>query len=386
MVRGSLPYSESLHVMLLLASCYILCSAESSESSTGSSESAMVRGVDFTATIGAGCNTDTMMSVIAGVSSDDSSCCSSISLADFGSYMHYKANLCSNSKPYVIMWYQVDMKGDDCVSEDEYNLTMCNVARDASDMSGVTVRWSALDVLDSKMDLASRAAPRVTATFVQSGSNPLLVASADSPHVLVLVVKMPYTKAKFDGAQQGLFKDAIASPAGKSPLNFDILSIAEARRRAGSIEVETNISAMDAASLHALSSSLGMGDSMLAKFNAEPTKRGLLGSTVVSVESKKSDLSDGAVAGMVIGSVACAAILFGAAVYLTKLNNKEYLAAKAKVMTEGAQKKSEEREDAAGEVDRKSNNKNHRVRVSEEVAGVQGVGTDTPAKAGMIST
>jgi hypothetical protein len=303
--------------------------------------------------------------------------------------MHYKANLCSNSKPYVIMWYQVDTNGDDCVSEDEYNLTMCNVARDASDTSGVTVSWSALDVLDSKMDLASRAAPRVTATFVQSGSNPLLVASADSPHVLVLVVKMPYTKAKFDGAQQGFFKDPIASPAGKSPLNFDILSIAEARRRAGSIEVETNISAMDAASLHALSSRLGMGDPMLATFNAELTKRGLLGSTVVSVESKKSDLSDGAVAGTVIGSVACAAILFGAAVYLTKLNNKsssEYLAAKAKVMTEGAQKKSEEREDAAGEVGRKSKNKNHRVRVSEEVAGVQGVGTDTPAKAGMIST
>jgi hypothetical protein len=91
---------------------------------------------------------------------------------------------------------------------------------------------------------------------------------------------------------------------------------------------------------------------------------------------------------MVIGSVACAAILLGAAIYLTKMNKKtsfEYLAAKVKVM-EGAQKKSEEREDAAGEVGRKSIHKNHRVRVSEEVAGVQGVGTDTPAKTGMIST
>jgi mannitol-specific phosphotransferase system IIBC component len=132
-----------------------------------------------------------------------------------------------------------------------------------------------------------------------------------------------------------------------------------------------------------------MGDSMLAKLNAELTKRGLPGFTVVSVKSKKSDLSDGAVAGMVIGSVACATILFGAAVYLTKMNNKsssEYLAAKAKAMTKGAQKKSEEREDAAGEVGRKSNDKNHSGRVSEEGAGVQGVRTDTPAKTGMIST
>jgi hypothetical protein len=96
------------------------------------------------------------------------------------------------------------------------------------------------------------------------------------------------------------------------------------------------------------------------------------------------------VADDVFGSVACAAVLFGAAVYLTKMKYKtssEYLASKAKVM-EGAQKKSEEREDAAGEVGRKSNDKNHSGRVSEEVtvADVHGVGTDTSAKSGMIST
>jgi L-asparaginase/Glu-tRNA(Gln) amidotransferase subunit D len=42
----------------------------------------------------------------------------------------------------------------------------------------------------------------------------------------------------------------------------------------------------------------------------------------VSVKYKKSGLSDGAIAGMVIGSVTCAAILVGAAVYMTKMNNK----------------------------------------------------------------
>jgi hypothetical protein len=95
-----------------------------------------------------------------------------------------------------------------------------------------------------------------------------------------------------------------------------------------------------------------------------------------------------ALADDVSGSVVCAAIVFGAAVYLTKMNYKtssEYLAAKAKVM-EGAQIKSEEREDAAGGVGMKSNDKNHSGRVSEEGTGVQGVRTDTPAKTGMIST
>ncbi len=162
----------------------------------------------------------------------------------------------------------------------------------------------------------------MTATFVQSGCSLPLVASTDSPHVLVLAVEMPYTKAKFDGAKQGLFKDAIASAAGTSPFKFDILSTAETRRRAGSIEVETKISAMDAASWHALSSTLRMGDSMFTKINAELTKRGLPESTVVSVKSEKSGLSDGAIAGMVIGSVACAAMFVCAVVYLTKMNNK----------------------------------------------------------------
>jgi len=101
------------------------------------------------------------------------------------------------------------------------------------------------------------------------------------------------------------------------------------------------------------------------------------------------DLNGALVVTFVATSVTCAAILFGAALYLTKMKNKtssEYLAGKAKVMMEGAQKKSEEREDAAGKIGTKSNDKNHRVRVSEEVAGAQGVCTDTPAKTGMIST
>jgi hypothetical protein len=79
---------------------------------------------------------------------------------------------------------------------------------------------------------------------------------------------------------------------------------------------------MDAASLYALSSALGTGDSMLAKINAELTKRGLPASTIVSVKSKKSGLSDGAIAGMVIGSVTCAAIFVGVGVQLTKKSNK----------------------------------------------------------------
>jgi hypothetical protein len=54
MVRGSIPYLAGSHVVLLLTCCAILCSAERSGSSIGSSESVMVRSEDLTATIGTG--------------------------------------------------------------------------------------------------------------------------------------------------------------------------------------------------------------------------------------------------------------------------------------------------------------------------------------------
>ncbi len=124
---------------------------------------------------------------------------------------------------------------------------------------------------------------------------PAPTAPANSTFILVLMVKMPYTKSEFDADKQKKFKKALASAAGTSPLNVDIQSITEGERRQGkSINVQTIIRAMDDASLKALSSQLGSGDAMLAKVNAELKKQGLLESTGVS---KVSGSAAGALSG-----------------------------------------------------------------------------------------
>jgi hypothetical protein len=112
-------------------------------------------------------------------------------------------------------------------------------------------------------------------------------APADSPFNLVLNVKMPYTRAKFDANKQNKFKEAMASAVGVPPGNVDIVSITEGRlRQAKSVTVETKLRAKDKASLEALASTLGTGDAaMLAQINAELAKRDLPASTGVSPKS-----------------------------------------------------------------------------------------------------
>jgi hypothetical protein len=44
-----------------------------------------------------------------------------------------------------------------------------------------------------------------------SPPSPTSFAPANSPFNLVLAVKMPYTKAQFDGDKQNMFKEAMAS-------------------------------------------------------------------------------------------------------------------------------------------------------------------------------
>ena len=58
---------------------------------------------------------------------------------------------------------------------------------------------------------------------------------------MTITVKMPYSKVEFDTSIQEKYKSAIASSAGTSPSNIDILSIAEGTRRAGSVQVETKV-------------------------------------------------------------------------------------------------------------------------------------------------
>ena len=52
----------------------------------------------------------------------------------------------------------------------------------------------------------------------------------------------PNSKADFDQTKQDKYKAAVATAAGTTAANVDIITITEARRRAGSIKVETKVS------------------------------------------------------------------------------------------------------------------------------------------------
>ena len=115
-------------------------------------------------------------------------------------------------------------------------------------------------------------------------AQPVAAAPADSVHVLSLTVTLPYTRADFTSARQTSFKAAMALAVGTVASNVDILSITEGRRRAGSIAVETQIRAPDAAGLTALENSLGSDASALTtKLNSEFKAQGLDESTGVAV-------------------------------------------------------------------------------------------------------
>jgi hypothetical protein len=154
------------------------------------------------------------------------------------------------------------------------------------------------------------------------------VAPANSPFI-ILIVSMPYTKDQFDQDKQDKFKQALASAADTSPLNIDIVSINEARRRAGSVAVETKIRAKDAASLKTLESAVGSGDNLKNKLNQELKKQGLAESSGVVIkstvqtkelEAESKGLSGGAIAGIVIGSLVGTAILVFGSYYLVKMH------------------------------------------------------------------
>jgi hypothetical protein len=88
---------------------------------------------------------------------------------------------------------------------------------------------------------------------------------------------MHYSKAEFDMGKQDAFKEAMASAGGISPLNVDILSITQGRRRPRkSVDVATKLRTIDAESVQKLASTLGSDAAMWAKINAELEKGALL--------------------------------------------------------------------------------------------------------------
>jgi hypothetical protein len=65
------------------------------------------------------------------------------------------------------------------------------------------------------------------------------VASKDSNFSVNFSVTLPYTKTEFDTDKQILYKKAVTKAAGTMFDNVDIVSMTDARHRAGSVTVET---------------------------------------------------------------------------------------------------------------------------------------------------
>ena len=104
----------------------------------------------------------------------------------------------------------------------------------------------------------------------------------DTKHFITLSVQMPYSQAEFDTDKQDNYKSAMADTAGTSASNVGILEIKESRRRAGSVDVKTQIRAKDAAGVKALANTLGSGDALKTKLNKNLEAKGIKASTGVS--------------------------------------------------------------------------------------------------------
>ena len=139
--------------------------------------------------------------------------------------------------------------------------------------------------------------------------------------VVTMTVTMPYTKPDFNTARQDKYKDAVSIVADTTAADVGIASITEVRRRAGSVNVETKISASDSAGADKLALALGDGDALMRKINKELVAQGLLESTSVTIQytavttSTPADSSGGggglptaAVIGGVIGLVLLVAV------------------------------------------------------------------------------
>jgi hypothetical protein len=143
----------------------------------------------------------------------------------------------------------------------------------------------------------------------------------------------PCVQAEFDTAKQDKYKTAVASAAGTIAANIEIEAITEKRCRAGSVNVQTKvrlrvrkrghtrlrrcwsafpfsqIRVNDAAGVDTLDSTLGTGDALKTKINAELTKQGLQESTGVTNPSK-STFSSAPVASSPAWALALAAHFF----------------------------------------------------------------------------
>ena len=118
---------------------------------------------------------------------------------------------------------------------------------------------------------AAVAQPWVAEVPLADGTFSVTVAPADIKFFVVTTVTLPYTKAEFDQAKQDKYKAAMAATAGTSAANVDLETTEKHRR----VNVKTKIRASDAAGADKLTSTLGTGDNLKTKLNAELAKQSL---------------------------------------------------------------------------------------------------------------
>lgn len=120
------------------------------------------------------------------------------------------------------------------------------------------------------------------------------VVPKDTKYAVMIEVTMPYSKAEFDADKQTKYKKAVAKVALTREENIDI-TIIEARRRAGSIKVETKILAGSSKRLNEIKKTIGSDTTaLLAKINVALKAEGLNEATGVSAPKDYTPALDAA--------------------------------------------------------------------------------------------
>jgi hypothetical protein len=139
--------------------------------------------------------------------------------------------------------------------------------------------------------IAAQKVPQ-TSTCAEAERN--LIAPKDTQFFVSFTVTMPYTVVQFDTEKYDKYKAAVASVAGNTTANIDIVSVMAAKRwritriltqilcAAGSVNVKTKIRAIDGAGVTVLTEALGRGNTLKSNINIAIQAQGLSPCTDVS--------------------------------------------------------------------------------------------------------
>ena len=166
---------------------------------------------------------------------------------------------------------------------------------------------------------SAEACPASTSSEAGSSSiTQCLFSTGASPytHQVKFQVKLPYSKAGFDAAKQIFFRVSVAEASSSSshsvePSAVIINNIADARRRAGSVQVDVSIKTLSKTLAKSIASDLS-ADKLNAKLKAHGLEEAdmVTEPSVSALDSSGSGrLSRGAVAGIVIGCLVGAGLM-----------------------------------------------------------------------------